>query len=208
MPAVKARAGEPLGEFLAFTDTDALHALEVILRRRPSRVTIEQAFAETHRGAALIARITSDPALSQSEVRIIAHDGDVARSATTPAPRDTAAAEPVAPAATPVLDQRGTRRAPRVGLATPTDALLDGNAVTVVDLSTVGAQVLSPTIIRPNQRVRMVLSDEQGIIRLNASVAWASLEIAPKGGICYRAGIEFLDADAALVSAYAERHRA
>ena len=61
--------------------------------------------------------------------------------------------------------------------------MIDGNAATLVDLSTVGAQVVSPTILKPNQRVRMALPDDQRQRRaFNAAVAWASFEIPPKSG--------------------------
>ena len=49
--------------------------------------------------------------------------------------------------------------------------MADGNAATLVDLSTIGAHVVSQTILKPNQRVRMVLSDEHGAVRFNAVVA-------------------------------------
>ena len=87
------------------------------------------------------------------------------------------------------------------------DILLDGNPATLLDLSTCGAQMVSPTILRPNQRVRMALTDESGVIRFTASVAWAAFEIPPKSGPRYRAGLDFLDADAAAVGAFCERHR-
>ena len=51
----------------------------------------------------------------------------------------------------------------------------------------------------------MVLTDDRGVVRLNATVAWASFEIAPKSGPRYRAGIEFIGADAAAVDAYCAR---
>jgi hypothetical protein len=113
-----------------------------------------------------------------------------------------------APVAPPVLDQRGTRRAPRFKMAGGVDALIDGNTVTVIDLSTVGAQVVSTTILRPNQRVRMVLTDEQGLVRLSAAVVWASFETAPGSGPRYRAGLEFHGADTHAVDAYCARHTA
>jgi hypothetical protein len=52
----------------------------------------------------------------------------------------------------------------------------------------------------------MTLADESGVVRFNATVAWASFEI-PTGTPRYRAGIEFTDADAQTVGAFAERHR-
>ena len=36
---------------------------------------------------------------------------------------------------------------------------VDGNPAALVDLSTVGAQVVSPTVLKPNQRVRVSFGD-------------------------------------------------
>jgi PilZ domain len=118
--------------------------------------------------------------------------------------------EPAAAAATlepQPLDQRGTRRAARFRMAHKVETLIDGNPATLLDLSSVGAQVISPTILRPNQRVRMALSDEAGMIRFNATIAWASFEIPPQIGPQYRAGIEFVDADGTTLDAFCSRHR-
>ena len=127
----------------------------------------------------------------------------------TAAPAATIA--PPAPAAAPApsgaLDQTGTRRAPRYKIAAKVDILLDGNASVLVDLSTVGAQVISPGALKPGQRVRIGLSDDKANLRFNGSVAWASFEIPPGSGPRYRAGIEFSGADAAGVDAFCARHR-
>ena len=42
--------------------------------------------------------------------------------------------------------------------------MVDGNPATLVDLSTGGAQVLSATVLKPNQRVRVTLADERGTL--------------------------------------------
>ena len=76
---------------------------------------------------------------------------------------------------------------------------------TLVDLSTIGAHVLSATILKPNQKLRMTIADEQITMRFNAIVAWAFFEMPPKIGPRYRAGIEFLDANAADIDAYRTR---
>jgi len=106
------------------------------------------------------------------------------------------------------LDQKGTRRAPRYQIARKLEVLVDGNPATLLDLSTCGAQVISPTILRPNQRVRMALTDEGGVLRFNATIAWAAFEIPPQIGPQYRAGIDFVDADPSAVDAFCARHRA
>lgn len=209
LPALKER--DDLGETLAFADTDALKALDVITRQRPSVVALERGFSATSRGAALINRIKADPTLADCEIRIVAHDSSYSRvsprrageagpgpgAAASPAAAGSAApavADAPAPAAAP-LDQRGTRRAPRFTIVDGVEVQIDGNAAALVNLSVVGAQVVSPTILKPNQRVRLTMADGKRPMRYSAAVAWASFEI-PKGVARYRAGIEFFDADA------------
>jgi hypothetical protein len=214
LPALKERASDLDGELLAFTDADALIALEVITKRRPKIVALEKDFAATPRGTALINRIKADPALEHVEIRVISHDSDFSRVLPRTAPAavsggggavsSAAVSTPAAPAA---LDQRGTRRAPRYRITGVVEILVDGNIATLIDLSTIGAQVVSPTILKPNQRVRMALTDDLGNVRFNAAVAWASFEIPPNSGPRYRAGLAFVDADGPSVDAFCARHQ-
>lgn len=226
LPKLTQRAADPDGEVLAFTDADALRALEVITKRRPALVALERVFAATPRGAALMNRIKNDPALIHSEVRVVSHDAEFVRpvrqglpggngaSAATghPAPIVAPVVDldalvvPVAPKA--VLDQRGTRRAPRYRIAGLVDVVVDGNQAALVDLSTIGAQVVTTSVLKPNQRVRLALQDEHATVRFNAAVAWASFEIPPKSGPRYRAGLFFIDAVQEAVDAYCQRHKA
>jgi len=200
LPRLRDRTGGEPGELLSFTDVDALRALEAITSRKPEVVAIEQEFATTPRGAALINRIKADPALALCEIRIVSLHAD---------PVSVGRGKPTVPAspAAPPLDQRGTRRAPRFRVSGQVEVLVDGNLALLVDLSVIGAQVLSPTVLKPNQRVRMSLSDEHSSVRFNASVAWASFEIPKNTNPRYRAGIEFIDADKAAVNAYIARHK-
>ena len=184
----------------AFPDSQALQALEVITRQRPQVIALERLFAATSRGAAFINRIKADPALSSCEIRVVAHDSTYSRvsprrpgeAAASAAPAAVAEAPAVAPAAP--LDQRGTRRAPRFRVVEDVEVLVDGNPATLIDVSVVGAQVVSVSTLRPNQRLRMSLPDSTRPIRFSAGVAWAAFEM-PKTGPRYRAGIEFYDAD-------------
>ena len=113
----------------------------------------------------------------------------------------------VAPApAAPPLDHRGTRRAARFRMRHALEITVDGNAATLVDLSTVGAQVIASAALKPNQRVRLALNDNDGNIRLTGSVAWASFEIT-KSGPRYRAGIQFVKPDEPAIEAFCSRHR-
>ncbi len=214
LPALKERAANLTGEQLSFTDADALIALEVITKRKPKIVVLEKEFAGTPRGNALINRIKADPALEHAEIRVLAHDGDdervISRSGAAAEPKGgsggTAAATAAAPAVAP-LDQRGTRRSPRYRIAGDVDVVIDGNAALLIDLSSIGAQVVSSVVLKPNQRVRMALTDDNGNVRFNALVAWASFEIPPKSGPRYRAGLEFVDADKKGVDSFRARHQ-
>jgi hypothetical protein len=206
------------GEFASaqtFSDTEALRALETITRQKPSVVALEQAFAASSRGTALVNRIKADPSLSGCQIRIVTN-GATADGATTDADvavvelvdvtpeEDAAPAEPdEAPLPQAPLDQRGTRRAPRHRMSDGVEVNIDGNPAALVDLSVVGAMVVSPTILRPNQRVRFTLSGASAPIRIRAAVAWATFEM-PKGGPRYRAGIEFFGADADALAAFIE----
>jgi len=201
LPVFKERA-RALGdntELLAFSDTDALRALDVISQRRPRVVALERGFTTTPRGAALINRLKADPSLRDLEILVVSHEADAPAAA---------AAGPVA-SSTPVtaLDSRGTRRAPRYVMAAAVEADVNGNQATVMDLSTVGAQVVSATILKPNQRVRVTFSDDRAQLRCEAVVAWASFEIPPGTGPRYRAGLQFLDANAETIDAFRIRHQ-
>jgi PilZ domain-containing protein len=193
---VKDRIGAVNGDVLDFTDGDVLTALETIIKRRPQLVALERTFAATPRGTALINRIKSDKKLAKSEIKVYAHDSDVTR--VVPRAPDQAAQR---------LDQRGTRRAPRFKMAANTAASVDGKNAIVIDLSTIGAQVMSPAMLKPNQTVVIVLMDKHGWIRFNASVAWTSFEIPPNSGPRYRAGVAFVDADPVDVDAFCQRHK-
>ena len=57
------------------------------------------------------------------------------------------------------------------------EVMIDGNPATLVNLSIVGAQVISPTVIKPNQRLRLSLPDAVRAIRVAAGVAWAAFEM-------------------------------
>ena len=201
MPTLKKGSlGSNNTELITFTDAEALRALEVISKRRPAVVALERVFAATPRGAALINRIKADPALSKSEIRVVSHDTD--ESTVAQASPAAAGAAPAAP-----LDHIGTRRAPRFRIAPGVEISMDGKTATLVDLSAVGAHVVSPTVLKPNQKLRLSLADEQATLRIAASVAWASFEMPPKVGPRYRAGIQFNDADPKAVDEFRARHQ-
>lgn len=188
------------GDALAFSDADALEALQAITRDRPKVIALEKQFAATSRGSAFIKRITSDPHLRACEIRVVSCEGDAGGILTSKPP--PAHAE----AASGILDGAGTRFAPRDKVVEGLGVLIDGGPAMLIDMSLTGVQVLSSSVLRPNQRVRLVLPDETRPIRCAAGVAWSIFEL-PASGPRYRAGLELFEADHERVANFLERHR-
>ncbi len=198
IPALVARVSADGREVVPFADTETLRALEAITLRRPLTVALERGFAATARGAALINRIKADPSLSRSEIRVIAQDHLESVASGTSAE----AAE--APAAT---HDSGTRRVVRHVLAGGVEATIDGNPAMLVDLSTLGAQVVSAGVLKPNQRIRLAVSDGKTTVRTTGTIVWARFEIPPGSGPRYRAGIEFVAPDTVAIDGFCRMHR-
>ena len=226
MPSLRERLADD-GELVLFPDTEPIQALQAILEHRPSLIVLERLFAATPRGAALINRIKNDPQLGHAEVRVMSHSGDYRRvvakptSAAPPGPIEAAEAGDTAvateaPPAPPIaaeppraLDWHGTRRAARHRIRQGVEIQLDGNPAQVLDLSQVGAQVLSQTILRPNQKVRVSVPNDDFVMRFRGSIAWAKFELPqPSAPPRYRAGVEFTDADPAAVESYCQKNKA
>jgi CheY-like chemotaxis protein len=218
MPSLRERLADE-GELLTFADTEPIQALQAMLEQRPKLIVLERLFAATPRGAALINRIKTDPQLGHAEVRVMSHTGDYMRQVAKPSAEgptnpaggpggasQTAGASTATAAPAQSLDWHGTRRAPRFRVRSGVEIQLDGNPVTVVDLSTVGAQVLSATILRPNQKLRVSIPNDDFVMRFRGSVAWAKFELPkPTGPPRYRAGVEFTDADATAVDDFCNK---
>src|SRR5262245_18624329 len=163
-----------MGDAAAFSDVDALRALETIVRERPNVIAIERVFAASSRGNALINRIKADPSLASCEIRVLAYDSQArplrhadALPAHPPAAATAPAPKPSSAAVSPIisLDPLGTRVRGRVTVQDDVEVLVDGNPATLIDVSLRGAQVVSQSVLKPNQRVRMWLHDPTRPIR-------------------------------------------
>lgn len=212
------------GDVLTYPDSEPIQALQTIMEHRPGLVVLERLFAATPRGAALINRIKSDPQLAHVEVRVMSHTGDYSRQVVKPSAPSPATADHAGGTATAVqaagstvateeaprsLDWHGTRRAPRFRVRSGVELQLDGNPASVIDLSIVGAQVISPTVLRPNQKVRINIPNDDFTLRFRGAIAWAKFEL-PKPPVTnpqYRAGIEFMDGDAKAIESIISKTR-
>ena len=163
-PALTERLADE-GELLTFADTEPIQALQTILEQRPRLIVLERLFAATPRGAALINRIKTDPQVSQAEIRVMSHTGDYTRVVSRGAVAEPAVVAPAYAGGaestereyesdSPIttndaprqLDWHGTRRAARFRIRQGVEIQLDGNPASLVDLSVMGAQVISATI--------------------------------------------------------------
>lgn len=196
------------GRPLYFSASNLASALESIRALQPHIVVLESTFAGTDKGRAFIDRL-SVPALAASEIQLVSHAGG--RWALAPLGAKPAAAglSPAAPA--PVaLEQAGlnTRRAQRFPVFNPAEAVIDGTPTNLVDISVLGAQVVSDPVLRPQQKIKVALPDvEEMILRFTAHVAWSVFEKPrPEKAPHYRAGMEFSDATAQALEEYCQRH--
>jgi hypothetical protein len=205
-------------EVQTFTDHEVREAVEFIATARPAIVALAEEFAVSARGEALIGRITDDPALKSCGVRVLSSGSGAPTTApspstgssmapTSPSDPTTTAPAAVATTATPALDQRGTRRALRVRVASGVPVTVDGNAAELVDLSSLGAQVVSKIILRPNQRVRLALPEGKRSLRCAGSVVWATFEMPQGQQPRYRAGLKLSGIEGESLQSFAERHR-
>jgi hypothetical protein len=189
LPGLQERL-DPGAEVDTFTHGEALEALDHIIRTRPAIVAMRDDFADSSRGRALINRIKEDKALVDVEVRVMAQNAAHNRVAVKRGTQRAGAAVAVDEPALE-LDQKGTRRAPRIRIKDGIEIAIDGNVAALVDLSAIGAQVVSPTVLKPNQRVRIIMGEGKDSLKCSGAIVWASFEM-PKGlPTRYRAGINW-----------------
>ncbi len=99
------------------------------------------------------------------------------------------------------------RQARRVKIQEATNVAVDGAQSTLVDLSILGAQVLSPRAIRPNRSVRLLLPSDRGGLSCEARIVWVLVEpCQDKKNAWYRAGVQFTDFDAPELEAFFSQH--
>jgi hypothetical protein len=201
IPALRERVGSD-GPVLTFADSDPVRAMKAVAAERPPVVALERLFAASPRGAALIARIKSDPSLNASEIRILSHDSDYQRISPRrrEAPLRKSAAKPAKPF------DIGTRRWPRVKMKESAVATLNGRPARLIDLSAGGAQLIGPESLRARQRASVGLGPPGRAIVLAGTVVWARVELSRKGPTS-RVGIQFTEPDAAAIAPFLEANR-
>lgn len=201
LPALRQRLAFDPG-VLVFSSAEAGHALGMIVQRNMSLVALDRLFAMSSGGVDFVADLRS--LRPDSEIRVLADQGSeiplMLRKPVLPTGRATIAA-----ASQPLSSE--CRRTPRYPVPTGCEALVNGAAASLVNVSVTGAQVLSPVVLRPMQHVRLALPDDSAAIRLQAAIAWSMFERCRQTGeTCYRVGVQFQGANVHLLEAYCAKH--
>src|SRR4051812_36780733 len=100
-----------------------------------------------------------------------------------------------------------TRRVPRYLFRDLAEALAEGSSIKIVNLSVLGAQIISHPLMRPSQKLKLALPDDTTALQLTASVAWSVFE-KPSDAPAphFRVGMEFNDAVRESLEDYCKRH--
>ena len=211
--AVRLRAIRAVSPFpyrmLYFSDSNLESALGTIGAHAPCRIALDTQFACTSNGRAFADKLQS-PAMAGSEVFIVSFDNG--RWSMLPvegssAIRSATSSEAVSAVADLSVDLN-TRRVPRFLVVDPLAAVVDGKPTSLIDMSVMGAQVVSAPALRPNQVLRIALPDEgDTTLQLTAHIAWSAFQSSQNmPAPYYRAGMEFTDASAQLLEGYCRRH--
>lgn len=175
-----------------FSDAEALKALDAVLSQAPRILALDRAFAATARGAKLVRQVKAEKHASATEIRVLAEDENNQPLILS---SRIASVESVMRASHP-LDYCGTRRALRFDVLESVHLAVNGERGRLVNLSFAGAQLVVPVRIRPEEALRITLTEAaaEDDTRVRGVVAWCTVE--PTGPIMiYRAGVEFTDAD-------------
>jgi PilZ domain len=212
------------GRVLRFVSSNLSAALEGIRASKAGLLAVDAQFAATPEGQAFIERVQK-LAIPGLEIRLVVRTGGAWTTTpldgAQPAARDGAAALSTAPAspgartgapaAAPAVDVKAsglnTRRTPRFVVLDTLEATVDNGKACLVDVSVMGAQLLSTPPLRPNQILKIGLPDRENAVRVTARVAWALFEKPTHSpDAYYRAGIEFTDGVKSTLEDYCKRH--
>jgi len=193
------------GRVLRYTTSNLASVFESIRANQPGLIIVDSMFLQTPPGHIFVERIRQ-----LSLTKVVLQAAVFERGRWTMGPIDVQpapAVQPDSPRIVAVTAGLDTRRVPRFLAQHVLKALAEGSTIEVVDLSVLGAQVLSQPLMRPNQKLKVGLPDEGGTVNITASVAWSVFEkpaAAPEP--YFRVGVEFNDAMREALDDYLKRH--
>jgi hypothetical protein len=202
MAAFRAELRLP-GRVLHFVTTNLSAAFDTIRSHQPGLIAIDGEFAETLAGRTLIDRVDK-LSIAGSRTQLVTR----VKGAWTTTSLASATADAAPATATKVKTVgKSTRRAPRFLVIDPLQAAVESSKANLVDLSVLGAQVVSTPALRPNQMIKIALPDADDTLLATAHVVWAYFE-KPAGAQApqYRVGLEFTQAASEALEDYCHRH--
>jgi hypothetical protein len=150
---------------------------------------------------------------AESTIRLITFvDGKWITVPRTPAPAVAGALPAVVGGSKPLVVAApaiavNTRRAPRFLVKDPLNAVVESGTASLVDISVLGAQVVSHPALRPNQTIKIALPDIGEMLQGDGARRLVDVrETEADGGCVLRAGIEFTDAAQLALEDYRLRH--
>lgn len=209
------RTGLPLsGRVVQFTNSNLGAALEAIRTHAPKVVAVDALLVQTQQGQGFLKRVEG-LAVPGCAIRLIIQGGGVwttaayeAHPAVEDAPIRLASASPIRAAAAAPKPGANTRRAPRFPMLDSVDAAVESGQASLVNISVLGAQLVSQPVLRPGQTVKIALPDAHEMLRFTAHVAWSTFQQNNQGAAVYRAGIAFTDAAKETLEDYCRRYGA
>ena len=171
---------------IGIADMDLSHAIDAVHVKRPNEVVLEEALAGSPRGGPLMCALREEHRVRGLMIRLLSPERVAALTSSHPGRTSphtwlTALAYPLPP--------RPRQRAPRVRVNGDDEVLIDWHPANLLDISPLGAQVVSDRILRPHQQVRVVLASGDGTTAVTATIMWSVFGLAPVPR--YRAGLAF-----------------
>ena len=204
-----------------FNDSNLATALGTIRANEPCRIALDIQFAHSSSGRAFAGKLQNFSAAGSQVLLVSLENGRWSMH-----PIETSSGAVVAPSSAAVVAAAtgavvsqadlnlnltlnpNTRRVPRFPVTDSLAALVDGKSTSLIDMSVMGAQVVSSPVLKPNQRLRITLPDEgDTVLQVTAHIAWSEFQTSKKSPLpFYRAGLEFTDASAQALEEYLKRH--
>ena len=170
---------------VVFDAGEALPPLHVVTARAEMMLLVCHLFSESAAGCEFLERFRETN--TTAEIRVFTDDASgwpavLHESVTGPA-------HVALRAASQPLKRMPSRRVPRTHMPEDAEVLINGEPVRLVNVSPLGAQVLSPVVVKPGQHVSVRFPDEP---RRHAIVIWSTFELTAGGDVPrYRAGLAF-----------------
>ncbi len=215
------------GRPMFFPSTSIGSALSSIRAYRPKTVAVDAIFADTSYGAAFLDQVEA-LRISGAAILLLVETGGrwsaiprtaariLGRTQTEAASADPAVITPLRQALTSVptsvpvaarADLSSTRRVPRFAVRDPLKVVIESGQAKLVDISALGAQIVSLPVLRPRQKIKIALPDTDEMMNVIAQVAWSTFErLRLESEPYYRVGLEFAGNFQDKLEDYRRRH--